>query len=52
MVDLAFYDSPEYVRANGGIHIIIVFIDVFSKMFYVEVMRDKSGLNTMIALKK
>ena len=52
MVDLAFYNSADYVKANGGSHIIMVFIDVFSKMCYVEVMKDKSGLNTMIALEK
>ena len=52
MVDLAFYNSSDFVQANGGAHIIMVFIDVFSKMCYVEVMKDKSGFNTMIALEK
>ena len=36
MADVAFYNDPSYVRANGGFKYILVFIDVFSKMCYVE----------------
>ena len=49
MADLAFYNSPDYVRANGGMKYILLMIDVFSKMCYVEPMRDKNGLTCLIA---
>ena len=52
MADLAFYNAPDYVRANNGFKYILVFIDVFSKMCYVEPMKDKNGLTTLIALEK
>ena len=50
MADLAFYTSPDYVHANGGFKYILVFIDVFSKMCFVEPMKDKNGLTTLLAL--
>ncbi len=52
MADLAFYNDPSYVRANGGVKYILVFIDVFSKMCYVEPMKDKFGMTTFLALEK
>ena len=52
MADLAFYNSSSYVRANRGNKYILVFIDVFSKMTYVESMKDKNGLTTFLALEK
>ena len=52
MADLAFYNSPDYVRANNGIKCFLVFVDVFSKMCYVETMKDKNGITTLIALEK
>ena len=50
MADLAFYNSRDFVYANGGIKYILVFIDVFTKMCYVEVMKDKNALTTLLAL--
>ena len=50
MADLAFYNSPDYVYANGGVKYILVFIDVFTKMCYVEPMKDKNGLTTLTAM--
>mgnify|MGYP003729644177 CR=1 FL=1 len=50
MADLAFYNSPEFVRANGGVKYILVFIDVFTKMCFVETMKDKNALTTLLAL--
>ena len=50
MADLAFYNDPAYVHANGGVKYILVFIDVFSKMCYVEPMKNKLGLTTLLAL--
>jgi len=52
MADLAFYTSPDYVHANNGFKYILVFIDVFTKMCFVEPMKDKNGLTTLIALEK
>ena len=52
MADLAFFNQPEYVRANGGVKYVLVFIDVFSKMCYVEPMKDKFGLTTLVAMEK
>ncbi len=52
MADLAFYNDPAYVRANNGVKYILVFIDVFSKMCYVEPMKNKLGLTTLLALEK
>ena len=31
MADLAFYNNPDYVRANNGVKYILGFIDVFTK---------------------
>ena len=50
MVDLAFYNSPSFVHANGGNKYILVFIDVFTKMCYVESMKDKNAITTLLAL--
>ena len=50
MADLAFYNDPSFVRANGGVKYILVFIDVFSKMCYVEPMKNKLGLTTFLAM--
>ena len=50
MMDLAFYNSPKFVRANGGMKYVMVFIDVFTKMCYVEPMKDKNALTTLVAL--
>ena len=52
MADLAFYNSPSYVHANGGTKYILVFIDVFTKMCYVEPMKDKNAITTLLALEK
>ncbi len=52
MADLAFYNEPSYVRANGGVKYILVFIDVFSKMCFVEPMKNKLGMTTFLALEK
>ena len=52
MADLAFYNQPEYVRANNGVKYILVFIDVFTKMCYVEPLKDKNGQTTFLALEK
>ena len=52
MADLAFFNQPEYVRANGGVKYILVFIDVFTKMCFVEPMKDKYGITTLIAMEK
>ena len=50
MADVAFYNSPSYVHANGGVTYILVFIDVFTKMCYVEPMKDKEALSSVVAL--
>ena len=50
MADLAFYNSRDYAHANGGIKYILVFIDVFTKMCYVEPMKDKNAITTLMAL--
>ena len=52
MADLAFYNSPDYVRAKNGIKYILVFIDVFSKMCYIELMKDKNGQTAYLALER
>ncbi len=52
MADLAFFNQPEYVRANGGIKYILVFIDVFTKMCFVEPMKDKYAITTLMAMEK
>ena len=52
MADLAFFNQPEYVRANGGIKYVLVFVDVFTKMCYVEPMKDKYGITTLFAMEK
>ena len=50
MADVAFYNSPGVVRANSGVKYILVFIDVFTKMCFVETMKDKNGITTLMAL--
>ncbi len=50
MADLAFYNSRDYIHANNGYKYILVFIDVFSKMCYVEPMKDKNGHTTLTAI--
>ena len=52
MADLAFYNNPDYVRANNGVKYILVFIDVFTKMCYVEPLKDKNGLTIFLALER
>ena len=52
MADLAFYNSSDYVYANGGVKYILVLVDVFSKMCYVEPMKDKNSLTTLMAFEK
>ena len=52
MADLAFYNQPDYVRANNGYKYILVFIDVFTKMCFVEPLKDKNGMTTYLALEK
>jgi len=52
MADVAFYNSPDYVKANNGYKYILVFIDVFTKMCYVEVLRNKTALSSLLALEK
>ena len=52
MIDLAFYIAPDYVKANNGYKYIMVFVDVFSKMCYVEILKDKNGTTAMMALER
>lgn len=52
MADIAFYNSPDYVKANNGYKYILVFIDVFTKMCYVEPQRNKTALTTLLSLEK
>jgi len=52
MADVAFYNSRDYVHANNGYKYILVFIDVFTKMCYVEVLKNKTALTTLLALEK
>ena len=52
MADLAFFTGPGMARANNGNKYVLVFIDVFSKMCYVEAMKDKNALTTLIAFEK
>ena len=52
MADLAFFTGPGLARANNGYKYILVFIDVFSKMCYVEPMKDKHALTTLMAFEK
>ena len=52
MIDLAFYIAPDYVKANNGYKYIMVFVDVFSKMCYVEILKDKNGTTSMMALER
>ena len=41
--------DPSWRR---GVKYILVFIDVFSKMCYIELMKDKNGQTTFLALEK
>ena len=52
MADLAFYTGPGMAHANNGNKYILVFIDVFTKMCYVEPMKNKEALTTLIAFEK
>ena len=52
MADVAFYNSRDYVKANNGYKYILVFIDVFTKMCYVEPLKNKTALTTLLALEK
>ena len=52
MADLAFFTGPGMARANGGNKYILVFIDVFTKMCYVEPLKDKHALTTLVAFEK
>ena len=49
MADLAFFTGPGMSRANNGFKYVLVFVDVFSKMCFVEPMKDKQGLTTLVA---
>ena len=49
MADLAFFTGPGMARANNGYKYVLVFIDVFSKMCYVEPMKDKLAVTTLVA---
>ena len=49
MADLAFFTGAGMVRANSGFKYVLVFIDVFSKMCYVEPMKDKHAVTTLMA---
>lgn len=49
MADLAFFTGPGMSKANHGYKYVLVFIDVFSKMCFVESMKDKQGVTTLIA---
>ena len=52
MADLAFFTGPGMAKANSGFKYSLVFIDVFSKMCYVEPMKDKHALTTLVAFEK
>ena len=49
MADLAFFSGPGMSRANHGYKYVLVFIDVFSKMCFVEPMKDKQGVTALVA---
>ena len=49
MADLAFFNGAGMARANNGFKYVLVFIDVFSKMCYVEPMKDKQAMTTLVA---
>ena len=52
MADLAFFTGPGMVHANYGNKYVLVFIDVFSKMCYVEPLKNKEALTTLIGFEK
>ena len=52
MADLAFFTGPGMARANNGFKYVLVFIDVFTKMCFVEPMRDKSAITSLLAFEK
>ena len=52
MADLAFYTGPGMARANNGNKYILVFIDVFTKMCFVEPLKDKNAITTLIGFEK
>ena len=49
MADLAFFTGFGMAHANNGFKYVLVFIDVFTKMCFVEPMKDKRGLTALIA---
>ena len=49
MADLAFFTGPGMSHANHGYKYVLVFIDVFSKMCFVEPMKDKQAVTTLVA---
>ena len=52
MADLAFFTGPGMAQANNGNKYVLVFIDVFSKMCYVEPLKNKNALTTLIGFEK
>ena len=52
MADLAFFTGSGMARANAGYKYILVFIDVFTKMCYVEPFKDKQALTILVAFEK
>ena len=52
MADLAFFTGPGMVHANYGTKYVLVFIDVFSKVCYVEPLKNKEALTTLIGFEK
>ena len=49
MSDLIDYNHSKMPHANGGFRYIMVFIDCFSKMAWVEPLKRKDGLSSLIA---
>ena len=43
MADLAFFTGPGMAQANNGNKYVLVFIDVFSKMCFVEPLKNKNA---------
>ena len=52
MADLAFFTAPGMAKANNGYKYVLVFIDVFTKMCYVEPLKNKEAITTLIAFEK
>ena len=49
MSDLIDYNHSKMPHANGGFRYIMVFIDCFSKMAWVEPLKRKDGLSSLTA---